>query len=49
MTDWTALAAARKLDIPADDVAKIAPVLDALEEQLRPLVRELPSAYGEWE
>ena len=49
MTDWIALAAARKLDIPPDDIAKITPVLDALEEAFRPLVRELPRAYAEWE
>ena len=49
MTDWTALAAARKLDIPLDDIAKIALILDALEKAFRPLTKELPRAYGEWE
>jgi hypothetical protein len=45
MTDWNALALARKLDIPPEEVAKFAPVLDALEEAFRPLVQELE--YGD--
>lgn len=49
MTDWTALAVARNLDIPAEDMAKIAPILDALEAAFRPLTRQLPRAYAEAE
>lgn len=49
MTDWIALAASRKLDIPPEDTAKIAPILDALEAAFRPLTEELPRAYAEWE
>jgi hypothetical protein len=42
MTDWTALARARGLDIPADAVERIAPSLTALEEAFRPLPAKLP-------
>ncbi len=49
MTDWNALATARNLDIPPEDIAKIAPVLDALEQTFRPLLKELPVAYTEAE
>ena len=41
MTDWNAIAEARKLDIPPEDVAKLTPVLAALEEAFRPLLKEL--------
>jgi hypothetical protein len=41
MTDWNAIVAARKLEIPPDDVAKFVPVLDALEEAFCPLLTEL--------
>lgn len=49
MTDWNALAHARGLDIPAEEAAKIAPTLDALEDAFRPLAAELPLAYAESE
>ncbi len=45
MTDWNALAQARKLDIPPEAVAAIAPTLDALEEVFRPLLKELGGGY----
>jgi hypothetical protein len=41
MTDWTALARARGLDIPTEAVEKIAPSLEALEAGLRPLLAKL--------
>jgi hypothetical protein len=41
MTDWTALARAKGLDIPADAVERIAPSLAALEEAFRPLMAQL--------
>ncbi|MES1258870.1 MAG: hypothetical protein ABUS51_10585 [Acidobacteriota bacterium] len=41
MTDWTALARARGLDIPADAVEAIAPSLQALEAAFRPLPGKL--------
>jgi hypothetical protein len=47
MTDWNAIAAARKLDVPPEDAAKSAPVLDALEEAFRPLLKELSYTESE--
>jgi hypothetical protein len=47
MTDWNAIVVARKLDIPPDDVAKFASVLDALEEAFRPLLKELSYTESE--
>ena len=41
MTDWTALARARGLDIPAEAVEQIAPSLEALEANFRPLLQKL--------
>jgi hypothetical protein len=41
MKDWVSIAKANGLDIPAKDVAKIAPALDGLEEVFRPLVKSL--------
>jgi hypothetical protein len=41
MTDWNAIAQARSLDIPADEIEAIAPVLDALENAVRPLLAQL--------
>lgn len=41
MPDWIAIARARNLGIPPEEVAKFAPALDALEESFRPLVRQL--------
>ncbi len=39
--DWTAAAAAHAPDIPADQLARITPSLDALEAAFRPLVERL--------
>lgn len=47
MTDWNAIAEARKLNIPPEDMAKAAPVLDALEEAFRPLLKELSYTESE--
>ena len=41
MTDWKAVAVARNLDIPPEDLAKIIPGLDALEEGFLPLLDQL--------
>lgn len=41
MTDWTALARARGLDIPAEAVERVAPSLEALEADFRPLTARL--------
>jgi hypothetical protein len=42
MTNWTALAQARALDIPPAAVEAIAPSLEGLEQAFRPLVAKLP-------
>lgn len=39
----------RTLEIPPEDLARIVPILDALEAAFRPLTRELPRAYAESE
>jgi len=41
MTDWKALAQARGLAIPANDLDRTVTPLQALEETFRPLVRHL--------
>ncbi|HZL57464.1 MAG TPA: hypothetical protein VFC21_10300 [Bryobacteraceae bacterium] len=42
MTDWTALARARGLDIPDEALERIAPSLAGLEASFRPLTAKLP-------
>jgi hypothetical protein len=42
MTNWTALAQARALDIPAADMENIRPSLEGLEQSFRPLLAKLP-------
>jgi len=42
MTNWTALARARALDIPPAALETIAPSLDGLEQAFRPLLAKLP-------
>jgi len=44
MTDFQALARARGLDIPAAELDRIAPTLQALEASFRPLTADLPSS-----
>lgn len=41
MKDWSLIAKAAGLDIPAREMARIAQPLDGLEEIFRPLVRSL--------
>ena len=41
MTDWTSIAKAAGLDIPAKDLVRIAQALDSLEEVFRPLAESL--------
>jgi len=41
MTDWTALARARGLDIPAEALEQITPSLEALEAAFRPLLQKI--------
>jgi hypothetical protein len=42
MTDWRLAAAARCPEIPASEVERIAPVLEALEKQFAPLAAAIP-------
>ena len=42
MTDWIALSRARGLDIPDEQVARLALSLDGLEQAFRPLLAKLP-------
>jgi hypothetical protein len=40
-TDWTQVALARNLNIPADELARIVPSLESLEAAFRPLLAGL--------
>lgn len=42
MTDWKAVARAHGLQIPDDQIERIAPTLNGLEEIFRPLPTRLP-------
>jgi hypothetical protein len=42
MDDWKSIAEARGLGIPAEEVAKLVPVMEALEQSFRPLLGALP-------
>jgi len=41
MKDWSLLAKAAGVEIPAKDLARLAPTLNALEEAFRPLAQDL--------
>ena len=41
MKNWRAIAQAHALDLPASQLDRITPALDALEEAFRPLIRDL--------
>jgi hypothetical protein len=47
-TDWKKLAAAIDPAVPAQDVEKIIPVLDALELAFRPLRASIPAGTDLW-
>jgi hypothetical protein len=42
MTNWTKIAEGRALRIPAEELERVAPALDALEAAFRPLVATIP-------
>jgi hypothetical protein len=42
MKDWKQMAAAGGLDIPAEELARVAGALDGLEAAFRPLTRAIP-------
>ena len=48
MTDWRKIAAALDPPIPAADIEKIVPTLDALEAAFRPLQQTIPAGAGVW-
>jgi len=48
MTDWKKIAAALDLPIPAPDVEKLLPVMDALEAAFRPLQSSLTPLDDIW-
>lgn len=48
MTEWKKIAAAMDPPIPAADIEKIAPVLEALETAWRPLQRSIPAGADVW-
>ena len=48
MTDWKKIASAIEPGIPAGDVEKVVPVLDALETAFRPLRESIPAGTDVW-
>lgn len=42
MKNWNKIAEASEIRIPAPDLARIAPALDALEAAFRPLAKDIP-------
>lgn len=48
MTDWKKIASALEPEIPAADIEKVAPVLDALEAAFRPLRASIPAGANVW-
>jgi len=48
MTDWKKIASAIEPAIPAEDVEKIVPVLEALEAAFRPLREAIPAGTDLW-
>lgn len=48
MTDWKNLAASADPPIPAADIEKAVPILEALESAFRPLVASIPPGTDVW-
>jgi len=48
MTDWRKTAASLDPAIPAADIERIAPTLEALEKAFRPLQRTIPAGADVW-
>jgi hypothetical protein len=48
MTDWKRIAAGVAPDIPAEDVEKIAPIMEALERAFEPLRATIPLGADVW-
>jgi hypothetical protein len=47
-TDWKQIALALEPPIPADDVDKVVPVLEALERAFAPLRSSIPAGADLW-
>jgi hypothetical protein len=48
MTDWKKIAAALEPPIPAEDIEKAVPILEALEATFRTLQRTIPPGADIW-
>jgi hypothetical protein len=48
MTDWRKIAAGAAPDIPAGDVEKIVPIMEALERTFEPLRAAIPQGADMW-
>jgi hypothetical protein len=48
MTDWRQTAAGSAPDIPAEDVEKIVPIMEALERAFEPLRASIPQGADIW-
>lgn len=48
MTDWRKLASAADPPIPAEDIERAVPVLEALEAAFRPLAASIPAGADVW-
>jgi hypothetical protein len=48
MTDWRMMAAALSPPIPAEDIEKIVPVLEALEAAFAPMALSIPRGSDVW-
>ncbi len=48
MSDWRMIAAGVASDIPAEDVEKIVPIMEALERVFEPLRESIPQGADMW-
>jgi hypothetical protein len=48
VTDWKKIASALEPEIPAEDIEKVVPVLEALEAAFRPLRASIPAGANVW-
>jgi hypothetical protein len=48
MTDWRKIAAGAAPEIPAEDVEKIVPIMEALERAFEPLRDSIPAGTDTW-
>jgi hypothetical protein len=48
MTDWKKIASALEPPIPAGDIERVVPILEALEKSFRPLQKTIPAGADLW-